>query len=191
MQPRVRPDAAEATSETRRASMRRGLTTYLRLSHGRLEAGPGGGPASCCLEISPVVGRTRQLAAHNMRRREPAAWAAETDGKRNFQGGRRAALCLRTKAGSSAASVVAEARPTLLAGGACRQHLGDHTASDLPRRSTTMLFLRPRRGRLAQLLVRRLRARVRVAPDPSLPRTRTRLGPARRCGEGVDAQRAE
>jgi hypothetical protein len=26
--------------------MRRGLTIYLRLSHGRLEAGPGGGPAS-------------------------------------------------------------------------------------------------------------------------------------------------
>jgi len=33
------------------------------------------------------------VAAHNMRRREPAAWAAESDGKRNLQGGRRAALC--------------------------------------------------------------------------------------------------
>ena len=73
--------------------MRRGLTICLRLSlTGELEAGPGGGPASCCLEISPFVGRREAPCAHTMRLREPAAWAAESDGKRCLWGGRRAAL---------------------------------------------------------------------------------------------------
>ena len=70
--------------KTRRASMRRGPTIYLRLSHGRLEAGPGGGPASCCLEISPFMGRHRQPTGHNMGQRRPAALAAETDGSAKY-----------------------------------------------------------------------------------------------------------
>ena len=64
--------------------MRRGPTIYLRLSHGRLEAGPGGGPASCCLEISPFMGRHRQPTGHNMGQRRPAALAAETDGSAKY-----------------------------------------------------------------------------------------------------------
>jgi hypothetical protein len=67
--------------------MRRGLTICLRLSlTGELEAGPGGGPASCCLEISPFVGRREAPCAHTMRLREPAAWAAESDRKRCLWG---------------------------------------------------------------------------------------------------------
>jgi hypothetical protein len=60
--------------------MRRGPTIYLRLSHGRLEAGPGGGLASCCLEISPLMGRHEPPTRHTMGQRRPAALAAETDG---------------------------------------------------------------------------------------------------------------
>ena len=70
--------------KTRRASMRRGPTTYLRLSHGRLEAGPGGGPASCCLEISPFMGRRGPPARHTMGQRRPDALAAETDGRAKY-----------------------------------------------------------------------------------------------------------
>ena len=64
--------------------MRRGPTTYLRLSHGRLEAGPGGGPASCCLEISPFMGRRGPPVRHTMGQRRPDALAAETDGRAKY-----------------------------------------------------------------------------------------------------------
>ena len=51
--------------------MRRGLTGLLRLSlTGRLEAGPGGGPASCCLEISPFKGRHGGSTRLSMRLRD-------------------------------------------------------------------------------------------------------------------------
>ena len=133
--------------------MRRGLTIYLRLSHGTLEAGPGGGPASCCLEISPFMGRTRQLAAHNMRRREPAAWAAESDGKRNLNGRPtgRPLFCER-RPSVRLPELSAEVRPILARQDAltAASIWATKTASDPPRRST-MSFLRPGRGRIAQL----------------------------------------
>ena len=67
-------------------------------SHGRLEAGPGGGPASCCLEISPFLGRRGPPARHTMGQRRPDALAAETDGTRKVRGGRRAAPFLSPRA---------------------------------------------------------------------------------------------
>jgi len=76
--------------------MRRGPTTYLRLSHGRLEAGRAAARFLLPGDI-PVVGTTRELAVHNMRRREPAAWAAESDGKRNFRAADAPPLFVRTK----------------------------------------------------------------------------------------------
>ena len=50
--------------------MRRGLTIYLRLSHGRLEAGPGGGPASWLLERSPFRVRRGNPTHLSMRLRD-------------------------------------------------------------------------------------------------------------------------
>src|SRR5512144_2820077 len=58
MQPRARPDAAGATSVTRRASMRRGLTTYLRLSHGRLKRGRAAAPLLVAWRYPPSRGGT-------------------------------------------------------------------------------------------------------------------------------------
>ena len=44
------------------------------LSTGRLEAGPGGGPASGCLEISPFMGRQRATSRHTMGQRNRTPW---------------------------------------------------------------------------------------------------------------------
>ena len=79
--------------------MRRGLTTYCgSLSHGRLKAGPGGGPALRCLEITPNRGTAGSRIPNTVRSREPSAWAAETDGRATTKGGRRAALFFRSAA---------------------------------------------------------------------------------------------
>jgi hypothetical protein len=49
---------------------------------GGLEAGAGrAAPLLVSSRDPPCMGRTWQVAAHTMRRRKPAAWVAETDGK--------------------------------------------------------------------------------------------------------------
>src|SRR6266542_4670879 len=90
---RVRgPDAAGASLEAtyRRAPMRRG-PARLGLSHGRLRVGSGGGPALCCLPKTPRRGVAEVNAVGMIRLRRPAAWAAETEGRR-FEGRPLAAL---------------------------------------------------------------------------------------------------
>src|SRR5215212_7327140 len=56
------------------------------LSHGRLETGPGGGPVSRRQEKISLQGRIEPPTPSILRLRLPAAWAAETDGKRKVQG---------------------------------------------------------------------------------------------------------
>src|SRR5438876_11780204 len=68
---RERPDAAEALSRDTEGPLRRGLTNLLRLSHGRLEAGPGGGPAfrsqTSDLQAKSAVGILRvRLVIHGV-----------------------------------------------------------------------------------------------------------------------------
>jgi len=75
--------------------MRRGLTTYLRLSLIReLEAGPGGGPASRCLEITPFRGRRARRNGRRSHLRALPAWAAETGRHAGVKDGLRAVLLL-------------------------------------------------------------------------------------------------
>src|SRR5438034_8464944 len=95
---RERPDAAEALSRHGGPCAAGPDELTAALSHGRLEAGPGGGPAFRCLGVTPIKGRTRMGGPHRMRLREPDTWAAEMYGTRTRRGGRRAALSFACQA---------------------------------------------------------------------------------------------
>src|SRR5215212_9585653 len=99
------PDTALATE--RRAPMRRGRSRKSHtkglhaarpdgitaaLSHGRTEAEPGGGSASCCLEITPFRGCAERPGPINMRLRLTGRLGRRDVREAHLEGGRQAAL---------------------------------------------------------------------------------------------------
>ena len=91
--------------KTRRASMRRGLTTYLRLSlTGDSKRGQAAAPFLVAWRYPPSWGGTGRRAVTPWVSAGPAAWAAESDGTRKVRGGRRAALSFWTSPPATAAA---------------------------------------------------------------------------------------
>jgi hypothetical protein len=91
MQPRRAPMRRGRPRKTRRASMRRGPTTYLLSLYGETRSGAGRRPCFVLLQISPFVGRHRLPTRHTMGQRNRTPWPQRRT-EAHLRGGRRVAL---------------------------------------------------------------------------------------------------
>ena len=152
--------------KTRRASMRRGLTTYLRLFlTGDSKRGRAAAPFLVCLEISPFIGRHRPPRSHTMGQRRPDALAAETDGRAKYGAADGPPFSFRTSPPANAERALARSAAAEIAGRAVRAWPSEVSAngpkgSALRRRSVTAIGdgWASTRPRCLGLLARRRRA---------------------------------